>query len=339
MADKGKSEAEWAKAKRVCRLNAEAVRMAKELGLSPRGLMKNIPSKSQPWKAPVQVWIRDIYEAMQEKSARKKARKQAEQEKRRATAGQAHTNPIRDLADGRPGPGREREPSPAPEAPVELDESIDDIDCEEGEVEEFDDTRKDSAPDGEVIKQQGQAMLRRQRDFRAAAEYVARVLARVPAVRRIVLFGSVARPLKKEVPRFREYRRAGIKMWHECGDVDLAVWVSDLTNLRSLQHARSQALNTLLEERNIGVAHHQVEVFLMEPGTDRYLGRLCCFGECPKGKPDCLVPGCGSTGLLKQIVGFVLHGDALSAGQAVLLYDATRSLGNEPVSDDEEAPF
>ena len=79
MADKNKREAEWAKAKRVCRLNAETVRMAKELGLSPRSLMKNIPSKSQPWKAPVHVWIRDMYEAMQEKAARKKARKQAKQ--------------------------------------------------------------------------------------------------------------------------------------------------------------------------------------------------------------------------------------------------------------------
>jgi len=80
VADKGKREAEWAEAKRVCRLNAETVRMAKELGLSPRGLMKNIPSKSQSWKAPVHVWIRDMYAAMQEKAARKKARKQARSE-------------------------------------------------------------------------------------------------------------------------------------------------------------------------------------------------------------------------------------------------------------------
>lgn len=78
MANKSKREAEWAKAKRVCRLNAETLRMAKELGLSPRSLMRNIPSKSQPWKAPVHVWIQDMYTAMQEKAARKKARKQAE---------------------------------------------------------------------------------------------------------------------------------------------------------------------------------------------------------------------------------------------------------------------
>lgn len=79
MADKKKREAERAKAKRVCRLNAETVRMAKELGLNPRSLMKNIPSKSQPWKAPVHIWIRDLYEERQEKTARKKMQRQAEQ--------------------------------------------------------------------------------------------------------------------------------------------------------------------------------------------------------------------------------------------------------------------
>lgn len=73
MADKNKREAEWAKAKQVCRLNAETVLMAKELGLNPRSPMKNIPSKSQPWKAPVHVWIRDMYKSKQEKAAHKRA--------------------------------------------------------------------------------------------------------------------------------------------------------------------------------------------------------------------------------------------------------------------------
>ncbi len=79
MANKQKREVEWAKAKRVCRLNAETLRMARELGLSPRSLMKNIPAKSQQWKAPVHVWIRDMYAARQIKIARKTARKTADQ--------------------------------------------------------------------------------------------------------------------------------------------------------------------------------------------------------------------------------------------------------------------
>jgi len=52
----------WTEAQRRCRLSDEAVRMAKELGLSPRSLIKNIPSPKQQWKAPVEDWVRQIYE-------------------------------------------------------------------------------------------------------------------------------------------------------------------------------------------------------------------------------------------------------------------------------------
>ena len=79
-----------------CRLNAETVRMARQLGLSPRSLLKNIPSKSQPWKAPVHVWIRDMYDAMQRKAAGKKARKRAEAQGDRSTGAQQQTIPDRD---------------------------------------------------------------------------------------------------------------------------------------------------------------------------------------------------------------------------------------------------
>ena len=33
-------------------------------------------------------------------------------------------------------------------------------------------------------------------------------------------------------------------------------------------------------------------MFILKPGTDRYLGRLCDFNACPKGKAECRVPGC-----------------------------------------------
>jgi hypothetical protein len=55
----GKSD--WAEAKKLCRLSVEDVKKAKELGFSPRALIKNIPSKDQQWKAPIRVWIRDLY--------------------------------------------------------------------------------------------------------------------------------------------------------------------------------------------------------------------------------------------------------------------------------------
>jgi hypothetical protein len=46
----------------VLHINSEAVHMAREMGLSPRSLIKNIPSPKQQWKAPVEDWMRDIYE-------------------------------------------------------------------------------------------------------------------------------------------------------------------------------------------------------------------------------------------------------------------------------------
>ena len=57
----GKNGDEWQEAKRRCRLSDEEIRMAKELGMRPRSLIKNIPAKSQPWKAPVSEWIRDLH--------------------------------------------------------------------------------------------------------------------------------------------------------------------------------------------------------------------------------------------------------------------------------------
>lgn len=51
----------WIEAKKKCRLNEQDIKMAKELGLNPKSLIKNIPSKSEKWKAPVKVWIREMY--------------------------------------------------------------------------------------------------------------------------------------------------------------------------------------------------------------------------------------------------------------------------------------
>ncbi|MBC8059803.1 MAG: hypothetical protein H7Y18_03975 [Clostridiaceae bacterium] len=71
-----KKDAEWEEAKNKCKLNAETLRMAKEMGLNPRSLIKNIPSKSEQWKAPVSVWIQDMYEERQAKANKKKALKE-----------------------------------------------------------------------------------------------------------------------------------------------------------------------------------------------------------------------------------------------------------------------
>jgi hypothetical protein len=164
---------------------------------------------------------------------------------------------------------------------------------------------------------------------------VARAFSEFPEVLKIVLFGSVAVPLKKEVPRFRAFRRAGVEIYHECKDVDLAVWLTHLDNLRALGKARSQAVNKLLAATGIGVAHHQVDVFLLEPATNRYLGRLCTFGACPKGKLECLVPGCGASPFLRQHEGFQLRPDALRPDRTVVLFDR----GAQGREAEEEIPF
>ena len=68
----------WTEAKRRCRLNNEDIRMAKEMGLNPRSLIKNIPSRTQQWKQPVKDWIGEMYQKRQEKTAKRKSSQQAD---------------------------------------------------------------------------------------------------------------------------------------------------------------------------------------------------------------------------------------------------------------------
>jgi catechol 2,3-dioxygenase-like lactoylglutathione lyase family enzyme len=117
--------------------------------------------------------------------------------------------------------------------------------------------------------------------------------------------------LSKEVPRFRDFRRAGIEVWHECRDLDLAVWIDKQDRLSDLRRAAARALAAAQEPR-FGVCDFQVDLFLFEPGSDRYLGRLCNFSTCPKGnKLDCLTPGCGTIPFNKMIPGFEINRDLL----------------------------
>ncbi len=70
------SDAMWAEAKKKCRLNDADIALAKRLGLNPRSLIKNIPSKSEPWKAPVKDWLHKMDEKRQKKAAQKQRRKE-----------------------------------------------------------------------------------------------------------------------------------------------------------------------------------------------------------------------------------------------------------------------
>ncbi len=164
-------------------------------------------------------------------------------------------------------------------------------------------------------------LLRQQHDFRKAADIATNALMTFEEVEAIAVIGSVAKALWKEVPRFREFRRAGIEVWHECKDLDLAVWISSQLRLGALRRARDSALRSGYESgKGPSIANHQVEIFLIEPGTDRYLGRLCKFNECPKGKPECRMPGCGAVPFNKRVDGFVPHADLLASVSYALLY-------------------
>lgn len=176
-------------------------------------------------------------------------------------------------------------------------------------------------PSSREIALEDERQLKRQRDFRAAADAVAATLTAFAEVEKIALFGSAARPLLREVPRFQPFRQFGVELLHECKDADLAVWLSCTDRLRDLGRARNQAVSQLHATTGVGVAHHQIDVFLLACKDRRYLGRLCCFAACPKQKPECLVPGCGATPFLRQHEGFKLFSNALSDENARVLFD------------------
>jgi hypothetical protein len=172
----------------------------------------------------------------------------------------------------------------------------------------------------EIAEQEGY-LLKRQVEFRRAADAIAADLAKIPEVRAITLFGSLARPLVREVPRFQSYRRHGIEILHECKDIDLAIAIDRLDHLAALNRARSRGVIDLFEQSGIGVAHHQVDIFLFGETWNDYLGRLCTYGQCPKGKVECLTPGCGRELFLRQHRDFVFEPDALAADRSVPLYE------------------
>ncbi len=338
-------DAQWAEAKRLCRLSMEDVRKAKELGLNPRKLPGHVPSPSEPRKAPVKIWIRDMH-------------------------ARAFGKPKDgDGQGGRPKGGETQGPALETEAQGSARARTASRDAGPG-----------ASPEPPELAEANERMLQRQRDFERAAEFVAEAFASVPTVERVTLFGSVAAPLEHGRSHHASLRRFGDRVLHECKDVDLvgtapsigtpvaseqgilatrgngskrhsrqglrltarsgegvplkrprgpisngrshlAVHLGDLDNLRKLQRARSRALNELLAETGIGIAHHQVDVFILEPATDRYLGRLCHLRHCPGTQMDCRVPGCGERLLLKQHEGFVLDPAALAPTSCRLLVD------------------
>jgi hypothetical protein len=193
---------------------------------------------------------------------------------------------------------------------VDLSQQIATLDAVEADM-----TRVVSGGHQQRLKDDDRYTLRRYEDFRAAAGHVAEAFARVRTVRRVALIGSIASQSRIESGR----RRRGYL--HEPKDVDLAVWLDDVTDLDGLRKLSAQALNRLWHDKEVGVAHHQVDVFLLD-ATDRYLGRLCRFNRCPKDRPECRVNGCGNLPFLQQHEDFVFNSaKSLDPARIQVLYE------------------
>jgi hypothetical protein len=95
----------WARARKRHRLSHAHVQMARELGLNPAKLGKLDNHDQEPWKAPLPIFIEELYEKRfgrsrpetvrsieelaRERARKKEARRQAKAERRAALAGTA----------------------------------------------------------------------------------------------------------------------------------------------------------------------------------------------------------------------------------------------------------
>jgi hypothetical protein len=279
-------EAAWQEAKRRCRLTDEEVHMAKQLGFQPKSLIQNIPSPSQQWKAPVNEWVRSLYE--KKIGSRKPAVASAPREKMAAIAAE--------------GEERRCAEDPWPDNPEIPD--LPPLDRDAVEDEEFNPFEQREEPNNDDIYEQNGLMLRRQRLLRWAAQAIAVSWSELPEVQKIAAFGATSQPLHMAVPRFHEFRRHRIEVLHECADLDLAVWLTEVNNLSVLKKAMARGLALTHDTPYGGVAHHQVDVHVFDDASGEYRGRLCIFGQCPKpGKRECRVPRCGAQPFLQQFEG------------------------------------
>ena len=323
----------WEEAQRRCRLSDEEVRMARELGFKPKSLIKNIPSPSQRWKAPVSEWVRDLYE---KKIA---SRKQA----RGAPATPAVRNQVIEFRNPEhPWPDKPHIPELVLYDPPDFEGDEDeDVDAAWDKYAFQDSFGPPEEPSEEDIGEQNTRMLRSQCLYRWAAQSIAVAMSELPEVQRVAAFGAVAQPLEMEVPRFREFRRYRIEVLHECADLDLAVWTANLPGLKELKRAMSSGLSVVENTAWGGVANHQVDIHVFDAGGGAYRGRLCAFGQCPKPrKMQCLVPGCGAQPFLQQFEKYRFHSARFEGEPKVTLFDrASGFLVRPPRIDAKPARF
>ena len=83
----------------------------------------------------------------------------------------------------------------------------------------------------------------------------------------------------------------------------------------------AEAVERLWQDKELGVAHHQVDIFLFN-ATGTYVGRLCHFNECPKYKTESRVPKCWEVPFLQQHEDFKFDSaEALRPGRIHVLFE------------------
>ena len=169
-----------------------------------------------------------------------------------------------------------------------------------------------------------------------AGRKIAAKVAEIPSVLKISLIGSIA----KAVIERQQEEGDNLSKSERFKDFDLAIWVTDMKDLRLIEKAIGQGLRVGSDERGTGIGGSEVDTFLIEPYTNKFLGFLCKYNQCPKPsvgfagkktkKKDCLLNGCGDPAFLKQFPGFCFFPDALNENRIVSLYELQPLNQNDP---------
>jgi len=164
--------------------------------------------------------------------------------------------------------------------------------------------------------------LKRHQSFIAVALMLAERLTEYPAVERISLFGSLAKPPVLEPhPYSKRLRERGVHIFHSPKDIDLAIWFSSLDNLGAIRKMMTKIVADMAEQTS-GLCDGSVELFVFDHQSGKYLGRVCHFSKCPR-YANCPTQGCGTPKYLKTKKDFVFYPDAISRVNSEILFERT----------------
>ena len=120
---------------------------------------------------------------------------------------------------------------------------------------------------------------------------------------------------EEELLHARKYRAKQIK------DVDLAIWVSNTNQFGLIRRALSAGINEFISRGKYGVSNNEFDIFLIDSESNKFLGNLCRYATCPKGKDDCSVRGCGKVPHLQKFKQFTFFPDAANQDKRIDIYD------------------